>query len=88
MRYTLTGYAIHHVASVFWALIFERWRAKRGALMVPAAGTSALACFVDYRLTPRRLTPGFERRLSRKSLALVYFAFAIGLAAAASRTKR
>ena len=84
LRHTLTGYAIHHAASVFWALIFERWRLRSRSLVLPAAGTAALACFVDYRLTPRRLTPGFERRLSRKSLATVYIAFAVGLAVAAA----
>ncbi len=83
VRHTLAGYAIHHLASLFWALIFEQWREERRSLLLPAAGTSALACFVDFRLTPRRLTPGFERRLSRKSLAVVYLAFGIGLAAGA-----
>ena len=71
--------------SVFWALVFERFRPRPGTpALLPAAATSALACFVDYRVTPQRLTPGFERRLSRKSLALVYAAFAIGLAAGAA----
>jgi hypothetical protein len=84
-RHTVSGYLIHHAASVFWALVFERLRARRGrAIASPAAATAALACFVDFRLTPRRLTPGFERRLSRKSLAVVYVAFAIGLAAGAA----
>jgi hypothetical protein len=35
---------------------------------------------VDYRLTPRRLMPGYERRLSQPSLLAVYAAFAAGLA--------
>jgi hypothetical protein len=50
-------------------------------VVVPAAATSVLACFVDYRLTPDRLTPGFEKRLSRRSLFVVYALFAAGLAA-------
>ena len=83
LRYTLTGYLIHHLASVFWALTFERLRSRR-SIGAPAAATAAIACFVDYQLTPRRLTPGFERRLSRKSLGVVYVAFAIGLAAGAA----
>lgn len=48
-----------------------------------AAAVSAVANIVDFRLTPQRFTPGFERHLSRRSLALVYTAFGIGLFAAA-----
>ena len=85
IKHTLSGYVIHHAMSVFWAVVFERFRGRHRAnvtnALLPAAATSAVACFVDYRLTPKRLTPGFERRLSRKSLALVYVAFAVGLAA-------
>lgn len=85
LRYTLPGYAIHHAASVFWALFYEegvaRLRPVRLAHHVGAcASVAALACFVDLRMTPERLTPGFERRLSNQSLALVYFAFGVGLA--------
>ena len=47
-------------------------RNKRpAAALAGAAAAAALACFVDFRLTPRRLTPGFEQRLSTGSLALV-----------------
>ena len=51
--------------------------------LASAAAASAVACFVDYKLTPQRLHPGFDVRLSKRSLALVYGAFAIGLAAGA-----
>ena len=44
--------------------------------------TSAVACVVDFKFTPRRFTPGYERRLSKPSLFLVYSAFAIGMAGA------
>ena len=89
VRYTLVGYVTHHVASIFWALFYERWfgRAKdRGDVSTAIAGAatvSALACVVDYQLTPRRLQPGYEMRLSRSSLAVVYSAFGIGLAVGA-----
>jgi len=86
-RHTLTGYLIHHGASVFWAGLYA-WTARNTpALRTPAGAllgslpTAALACFVDFRLTPSRLTPGFEHRLSRPALTGVYFAFALGLAA-------
>jgi hypothetical protein len=80
-RHTLVGYAIHHLASVFWATGFERARRRRATL--PAAiATSAVACVVDYRFTPQRFTPGFEKRLSRWALFATYAAFAAGLALA------
>ena len=86
-RHTLVGLAIHHGASVFWALVFERLfgRANARGDVLPALGAgmavSALACFVDYQLTPRRFQPGYEMRLSRPALAAVYVAFGAGLAA-------
>jgi hypothetical protein len=48
-----------------------------------AALISALAAGVDYGLTPRRLTPGWENVLSKPAMALTYGAMALGLAAGA-----
>lgn len=86
LAHTATGYATHHVASVFWAGLFAlacrrqpALRSTKGALLGGAA-TSALACFVDFQLTPKRFTPGFEHRLSKPALAGAYAAFALGLA--------
>ena len=31
--------------------------------LAAAAGATAVACFVDYKLTPHRLQPGYEMRL-------------------------
>lgn len=88
LKHTVSGYLIHHAMSILWAFVFERLRAKPALAtketLLPAVATSALACLVDFQLTPDRLTPGFERRLSRKSLAIVYATFAIGLTAGAA----
>lgn len=71
-RYTLPGYLIHHASSMLWATLYEKWFGRRGAhdlrgappaQVLGAAAVSALACFVDYQLTPQRLHPGFEKRL-------------------------
>lgn len=89
LRHTALGAAIHHASSLFWGVLFERVfgrqleQAGPGAVAAAAAATTAVACFTDYRLTPRRLQPGFEQHLSRTSLAAVYGAFALGLAAGA-----
>jgi hypothetical protein len=87
LRHTLLGYAVHHGASMFWGVLHARaWGLRPEAKRVlpalaGAGGAAAVACFVDYRMTPQRLTPGFEHRLSRTALAAVYICFAIGLAA-------
>ena len=89
LRYTVVGYGIHHVASVFWAIWYEKLRHQfppaetTTAVLAPAVATTAAAYAVDFHCTPKRLTPGFERRLSQRSLLMVYGAFAIGLAATA-----
>ena len=86
LRHTLAGYLIHHGASVFWGTLHARaWgcrpRAKQpGPALAGAATAAAVAYFVDYRLTPQRLTPGFEHRLSSGALFAVYACFALGLA--------
>lgn len=88
-KYTLVGYAIHHASSLMWASVFEQAAGKLlarrspGATLAASAAASAVACFVDYQMTPKRLRPGFEQHLSRRSLALVYTAFGLGLAAGA-----
>jgi hypothetical protein len=85
LRHTLVGFLIHHVTATGWALLHERifGRNKQTqalpARLGRAAVTASTANFVDYQLTPKRLQPGFEAQLSRKSLVLVYAAFAIGL---------
>lgn len=85
-RYTALGYAIHHASSTLWAVLYEKWfgeaaeHGKIGRALAGGAAVAGLACFVDYKLTPQRLQPGFEKRLSTPSLFLVYAAFGAGLA--------
>jgi hypothetical protein len=94
LKYTITGYAIHHLSSTFWAVLFEKLAGEKldrkdvRVTLATSAATSALACFVDYKLTPERLKPGYEKRLSKKSLAGVYAAFAIGMALGALALRR
>jgi hypothetical protein len=94
LRHTLVGYLIHHAASMFWAVLFEKTccrtldRKDAAATSTAAAAASAVACFTDYQLTPHRLRPGFEERLSRPSLLLVYVAFGAGLALGAFLNRR
>jgi hypothetical protein len=84
VRHTAVGYVTHHMSATFWAVFYEKWfggdtKKPIARALGEQAAVAALACFVDYRLTPKRLTPGFEHRLSKKSLLAVYVAFGIGL---------
>jgi hypothetical protein len=85
-RYTLLGYTIHHASATLWAVVYEKLfgeRAQRKETVPALAGglaVAGLACFVDYKLTPQRLQPGFEKRLSSQSMLLVYGVFGLSLA--------
>ncbi|TFZ05856.1 hypothetical protein EZ313_04160 [Ramlibacter henchirensis] len=85
-RHTLTGYLVHHCAATFWAAlhaaVLSRTRLPARPLpgLAAAGVTGAVAALVDLKLTPERLTPGFQHRLSRGAITTTYGAFALGLA--------
>jgi hypothetical protein len=83
-EHTATGYLTHHGACVMWASIMESMLAGRknvspSQIALTAAGVSALAAAVDYGITPKRFTPGWEDVLTKKSMAGAYAAMAAGL---------
>lgn len=87
LDHTGVGTAIHYLSALFWGVGYEALRAARREptpenAVTDAAAVTAVAAFVDLKVVPERLTPGFERRLSGGSLALVYMAFGVGLALA------
>ena len=93
LDHTPIGFGTHYAATIFWALFFEAWlsrQPRRGALAVAAGATSvaAVAAAVDYTITPKRFTPGWEFVLSKRAMALVYAAMAAGFAGAAFRRGR
>jgi hypothetical protein len=92
-RHTAIGALTHHASSVFWALAYEWLRARQkrsgaGSAIASAAGVTAIAAVVDLKIVPERLTPGFERRLSKRSLAWTYISFGAGLALAGLLAQR
>ena len=93
-RYTGLGYAIHHASATPWAIVYEKWFGEMADRkeVVPAlaagAAVAGLACFVDYKLTPQRLQPGFEKRLSTSALFLMYATFGAALALRGLATPR
>ena len=84
---TLVGYATHHASSIFWAYLFERLAGLRGRPGAPvlfrnAAAITAIAAVVDYGVMPKRLTPGWELVLPKRSVATTYAVLAaVGAAA-------
>ena len=94
LRHTVPGYLIHHGSAMFWSVLFERLcgplldRRAPAVTLGAATAASAVACFADYQLTPERFQPGYETRLSRPALAVVYGAFGAGLALGAMLCRR
>jgi ribosomal protein S17E len=86
LRHTVAGYVTHHLASVFWATLYSRiygHRDEAKELRNAIAGgiaTSATAYVVDYYMVPKRLTPGYEHRISTGAMAATYGALAAGFA--------
>lgn len=86
IRHTALGAVVHAGSSMFWATVYEEAICQRdppptpARLVAGAAGVATLAAVTDFALVPERLTPGFEHRLSKRSLVLTYALFAAGLA--------
>lgn len=91
LKYTLTGFMLNHASAIFWAAIYEKFFGARSARsaarslplrpLLGATVVTAGAYAFDYYLIPQRLTPGFEKRLSGRSLLAVFGVLALGLAA-------
>ena len=86
VAHTLIGYATHHASALFWAVSFEAWLDARpprtsAGLLRDACAMSAIAAAIDYGVTPKRLTPGWELVLSKRSMVATFGAMALGLAA-------
>jgi hypothetical protein len=87
-KHTLPGLLINGGAGVFWAFVHElllarMHRSDRAAAVASGAAVAGLAYVVDYHVIPRRLTPGWELRLSRHSVALGFVVLGVSLGLAA-----
>lgn len=93
LPHTGVGGITHLLSAVFWAVPFEIWQSRRpaqtpGELARDATVMSAIAAAVDYGLTPKRFTPGWELVLPTRSMALAYGALALGLALGGGLSRR
>lgn len=83
-KHTGVGQVLHHASAFFWGALFETLQARRhrpsaAGVLTDAAVTTAVAAVVDLKLVPKRLTPGFEKRLSNRALTITYGTLAAGL---------
>lgn len=86
-QYTAVGVALNVAAVTSWAAVYELLSHQLDGRTNPwrnlglGAFVSGLAYVTDYYIVPRRLTPGFEKRLSNRSLLAIYSVLAVSLAA-------
>ena len=86
--HTGVGLATRIASALFWAVPYSLWlqrKSERSAeeIIVGGAATAAMAATVDYLAMPRRLTPGWELALSRRSIGITFVGLALGLAGGA-----
>ncbi|TFZ07147.1 hypothetical protein EZ313_11190 [Ramlibacter henchirensis] len=85
-RHTALGLLTNHAAAVFWAVLHAKlarrspWAGTLPGAVLGGLATSAAASAIDYTIVPKRLTPGFEHRLSTRSMVGVFAALAAGVA--------
>ena len=85
VRYTATGIALNIAAITSWSAVYElafgRVARKNSlpAAMLGGISVAALAYVIDYYVVPKRLTPGFEKRLTPRSMFIVYSSLALSL---------
>ena len=82
-KQTLIGIATHHAAAIFWALVHEfgagRFSPQRYR-EITAAPTAVFAAILGYGLLPRRLSPGWELAVSKRSVSAGFLLLGLGLA--------
>ena len=82
-RETTLGLAVNATAMALWGVLYE------GALVVTktpstplaAALATTVAYVTDYKLVPKRFTPGIEKRLSQTAILAAYAVLGATLAA-------
>jgi len=90
VRHTLAGVVLNAGAMGFWSAVQSILPAPRSIFGAARNATlvTALAYATDYHIVPKRFTPGFEQRLSRKSLFGSYAVLAASLAVSAFITRK
>ena len=83
LKHTVPALLLNTGATIFWAALYERafgHAAERGQIakaLLGAGAVTALAYVTDYHVVPKRLTPGWEERVSNRSLGIIYAVLAL-----------
>ncbi len=88
-KYTGLALGLNMTAHAGWALIYEFFfgQARGKTALVGGVLVAILAYVVDYKLVPPRFTPGFEHRVSCRSIVAIYAALALALAHPAEKVE-
>lgn len=91
-KHTLAGAGLNSAAMMAWAGMHEMMLPRNekpsvGRALLAGTATSTIAYVVDYHVVPKRFTPGFEERLSGRSLFAVYAVLAVALAVGSLRRR-
>ena len=81
-RESLLGITVNGTAMCAWGVLYEGallLTKTRSTLLTALLGTAA-AYYIDYKVVPKRFTPGIEKRLSQNSVLVAYAALALGFA--------
>ena len=85
LKYTATGLVLNNSATSTWVALHEMLFGAyqdEGNVPVALAGgalVSAFAYITDFYVVPKRFTPGFEHKLSPRSMLFVYVVLALAL---------
>lgn len=88
VRHTVVGGLLNACAVAGWAAVHASivGRPMRTGLAIPlalasGAAVAAAAYVVDFKVVPKRITPGFQWKLPRRPVRAVYVVLAASLAA-------
>lgn len=93
LKYTGSGLALTKSFTASWAVLHEMLFGAyqdEGNVPVSLAGGALIASFaylLDFHIVPKRLTPGFETHLSKRSLLAIYVVLALALGLGGLRRK-
>jgi hypothetical protein len=93
-RHTGLGLAVAAASTLFWAALYQKLfgaaveRRGPGTALLAGVATAGIAYVTDYHVMPRRLTPGYEKQLSNRSLFMVFGTLALSLGAGALLQRR
>ena len=93
LKYTGSGLLLTKSFTASWAvlheILFGSYQDEGNVPASVAGGAAIAACayVIDYHIVPKRLTPGFETHLSKRSLLAIYVVLALALGFGGLRRK-